>query len=281
MHRKVAAFILAWLLTSSAASSNVWGQDSKPTFASTSLCGDAYLLALAPHQVKALSWQSRGPLSLANANEKTLPQAWDDAERLIELAPDIVLFGPGEGYKTQAVLEAAGIQTVRLEWAEDYDDYGHNIDLILDSAGVEMKDTPIGMSSSLFTLHSEDTPRPKILYLSRSGGSAGADTYIDVLINHVGGDNIWTASGSNKQSWFTPDAEELAVIKPDFIITSFMSDGFESAQAKTITGGVHRQLLDTTPSVDVPGAFLSCMSPQFTDAMILVDEAVVKWRAAQ
>ena len=263
MHRRVAAFILAWLLISSAASQKVWGQESQPTFASTSLCGDAYLLALAPNQIAALSWQSRGPLSLASAEQKQLPQAWDDAERLIELAPDIVVFGPGEGYKTEAVLHAAGIQTLRLDWGETEKALLKNyakFDIVFMSAA--QRQYP----------HS----KPKILYLSRSGGSAGVETYIDALITRIGGENIWS-----RKSWFTPDAEELAVIKPDFIITSYMSDGFESAQAKAITGGVHRKLLATTPSVDIPGKYLSCMSPQFYDAVQIADEAVSEWRAAQ
>ena len=263
MHRKVAAFIWAWLLTFSIAAPNLWAQDSPQTFASTSLCGDAYLLAIAPQQIKALSWQSRGPLSLADDAQKKLPQAWNDAERLIALAPDVVLFGPGEGFKTQTVLEAAGIQTLRLDWGEDE----------------EMLQNNYAKFGEIFWAGSQKyypDPKPKILYLARSGGSAGGGTYIDALITRIGGENIWIRKG-----WFTPDAEELAVIKPDFIITSYMSDGFESAQAKTITGGVHRRLLDTTPSVEIPGKYLSCMAPQFYQAVQIADTALSEWRAIQ
>ncbi len=267
MHRKVAAFILAWLLTSSIAAPNLWAQDKPQTFASTSLCGDAYLLAIAPDQIMALSWQSRGPLSLASDTQKRLPQAWDDAERLIALAPDVVLFGPGEGYKTQAVLEATGIQTLRLEWGEDE----------------EMLQENYAKFGEVFWAGSQKhypDPKPKILYLTRSGGSAGSETYIDALITRIGGENIWT-SHSSRTGWFTPDAEELAILKPDFIITSYMSDGFESAQAKMMTGGVHRRLLATTPSVEIPGKYLSCMAPQFYDAIQIADTALSEWRAAQ
>ncbi len=267
MHRKVAAFIWVWLLTSSIATPNLWAQDKPQTFASTSLCGDAYLLAIAPDQIMALSWQSRGPLSLASDSQKQLPQAWDDAERLIALAPDVILFGPGEGYKTQAVLDAAGIQTLRLDWGEDED--------MLQENYAKFGEVFWASSQKYYP-----DPKPTILYLARSGGSAGSGTYIDALITRIGGENIW-ATSSTRKGWFTPDAEDLAMIKPDFIITSYMSDGFESAQAKTITGGVHRRLLDATPSVEIPGKYLSCMAPQFYEAVQIADAALSEWRAEQ
>lgn len=265
MHRKAAAFISVCLLTSSAAAQDI--ADS-PRIASTSLCGDAYVLALAkPEQIAALSWQSRGSLSLANGAQKELPQAWNDAERLIALGPNLVVYGPGEGYKTQAVLEAAGISVMRLEWGED------EAALIDNAAKFGHVFMPPGQRQYF-------GPRPKILYLSRSGGSAGGGTYIDALITRIGGQNIWS-TGTNRQGWFTPDAEELAMLKPDFIITAYMSDGFESAQSKSVTGGVHRRLLTSTPSVEIPGKYLSCMSPAFYKAVQIARDGLTAWQETQ
>ncbi|WP_017931931.1 ABC transporter substrate-binding protein [Robiginitomaculum antarcticum] len=265
MHRKIAAFISVCLLTSSAAAQEL---SDMPRMASTSLCGDSYVLALAEdNQIAALSWQSRGPLSLASEAQKALPQAWDEAERLIALSPDIVIFGPGEGYETQSVLEAAGIKILRLDWGED------EAALINNLAKFDRVFMPAGQR--------EYPPnRPSILYLSRSGGSAGGGTYIDTLIKRIGGQNIWAEHGDRK-GWFTPDAEQLAMVNPDFIITAYMSDGFESAQAKAVTGGVHRRLLKTTPSVEVPGKYLSCMSPAFYKAVEIARDGFDAWRDAQ
>ena len=251
-------------------SSSVSAQDPDQTrkedwarIASTSLCGDSYLQAFAPNQIMALSWQSRGPLSRASEAQKALPQAWDDAERLIALSPDIVLFGPGEGHKSEAILQKAGIDTIRLDWAEDV-------------VGILDNYAKLGVMFIPGADRIYDEPKPKMLYLSRSGGSAGVDTFVNAVIEQSGGVNVMTRKG-----WFTPDAERLAALKPDIIIRSYMNQGFESAQAKLVTGGVHKRVLERAQIVDVPGKLWPCAGPGYFDALALVREAADEWRAKQ
>jgi len=259
MRLKAGLYSLAYALVSTSALAA-----DKPTIASTSLCGDAYLLATsADDQIAALSWQSRSSLSLANDSQRALPQTSANAEVLIKLAPDIVLFGPGEGYKIEPILKAAEIEIIRLDWTETFEGVVDNL----------------GKLGEVYVPPGYRPPSrktPKILYLSRSGGSAGTYTFINAVITHAGGRNIWEQSG-----WFTPDPETLATLKPDLIVTSYFIDGYESAQAKSLTNGVHQRLLETVPTVDIPGKYWPCANPQLFKVSELIREGIETWHATR
>ena len=115
MRLKAAVFLLVWALAFKSVAAQTF-----PRFASTSLCGDSYLLAIAPEQISALSWQSRDPLSKAPEAMRQLPQVWDDPEVLATVPADIILFGPGEGGKVDRILNRRGIERVDLVWGEDF-----------------------------------------------------------------------------------------------------------------------------------------------------------------
>ena len=82
--------------------------------------------------------------------------------------------------------------------------------------------------------------------MSRSGATAGADTYVDAAIKAAGGQNLITSPG-----WQSRDPEFLLSLEPDLIVTSFFTDGYESVQAKSIRNRVLRDFLDRHPQLDI------------------------------
>ena len=147
--------------------------------ASTSLCGDGYVLAVAPHHaIQALSWQSDDPLSTAPASFKDKPKAWDDPERLLALDPTLVIFGPGEGTHTKPFLDRAGIHHVTLEWGEDFASVNRNLDRV--SSVCRLPPPRSGKHIS------NRKPAP-ILYVLRDGSIAGTGTFVDAAIRAAGG----------------------------------------------------------------------------------------------
>ena len=238
-----------------------------PTIASTSLCGDSYLLALAPNHISALSWQSRSPLSRANGAQRALPQIWDEAEVLMKSEADIIVFGAGEG----RIAEKLDAETVTLTWGEDFSALQTNADAIEKSLNIQSTISE-DWSRRIDALRQTAVARaekPKILYLSRSGGSAGKGTLIDTAITAAGGINSVETTG-----WFTPDPEQIIAYEPDLIITSYFKNGYESVQSTAVRNKVVKRFIAQHPNVEINGNLWPCAGPGLIEAAELIREAI-------
>ena len=240
-----------------------------PTIASTSLCGDSYLQAFAPKHIAALSWQSRSPLSRADNTQKALPQIWDEAEIIAANTADYILFGSGEG----AMADRLGKSSLSLTWGEDFASIEANVETLAKTTGIE----PTAIQDWLNRLDSLKTrglarqSKPKVLYLSRAAGSAGTGTFVDTAIKTAGGQNAIESSG-----WITPDPELIISLKPDLIITSYFTDGYESVHANGARHKIIREFIATHPRVDIDGALWPCAGPGLLEAAELIADAMDK-----
>jgi len=237
-----------------------------PSIASTSLCGDSYLQALAPHHVSALSWQSRSALSRASEAQRKLPQLWDDPEVLIGSDADIILFGAGED---QTGTPKAN--TIQLTWGEDFENLKTNAKSINEALNIDsdIVDNWSRRIEALSRVAEKRTHKPKVLYISRSGGSAGKGTLVDAAITAAGGVNIATASG-----WFTPDPEEIIAYEPDLIIKSYFKNGYESVQSTALRHKVVQRFIAKHPSVEIDGNLWPCAGPGLIEAAELISKAI-------
>ena len=113
------------------------------------------------------------------------------------------------------------------------------------------------------------THKPKVLYISRSGGSAGKGTLVDAAITAAGGVNIATASG-----WFTPDPEEIIAYEPDLIIKSYFKNGYESVQSTALRHKVVQRFIAKHPSVEIDGNLWPCAGPGLIEAAELISKAI-------
>ncbi len=248
-----------------------------PSLGSTSLCGDGYLLSAAPAHINALSWQSRSALSRANAWQKALPQLWDDPEPLTLAKSDIIVYGPGEGRFSAPLVQRRGVKTIHLSWAEDFPAVLDNLDKIAlgliplstDQTVRLLKDDLQRRLEQMRIRAQGRTHRPNVLYLSRAGGSAGPGTYVDAAITAAGGTNIIRTPG-----WQTPEIEFLLTLKPDLIVTSFFSDGYESVQALPLRHFAVRHYINRHPKVDIPGKLWPCAGPGLMDAAEIIAAAL-------
>ncbi|WP_154813722.1 ABC transporter substrate-binding protein [Hellea balneolensis] len=240
-----------------------------PTIASTSLCGDSYLLALAPNHISALSWQSRTPLSRARERQRDLPQIWDDPEILMKAKADIILFGSGEG-QYSSKLKA---RPLKLIWGEDFSNIQTNAQLITDALNIR-SDISEDWAKRIeaLNIHAEARhKKPKILYLSRSGGSAGTGTLVDAAITAAGGINAVETTG-----WFTPDPEHIVAYKPDLIITSYFKNGYESVQSTAVRNKVVQRYIAAHPNIEIDGKLWPCAGPGLIEAAERISAAIDK-----
>ena len=98
--------------------------------------------------------------------------------------------------------------------------------------------------------------KPKVLYLSRSGSSAGSNTFVDEAIKSAGGLNVVKQTG-----WYKPDAEQMIKYTPDLIITSYFDNGYESVEAVAIRNKVIERFIYFHPVVEIEGGLWPCAGP--------------------
>lgn len=260
--RKSAAVLISLI------SFTAYAADS-PTIASTSLCGDSYLLTLAPNHISALSWQSRSPLSRANVEQRKLPQLWDEPEVLITADSDIILFGSREG----SFADKLGVKSIKLTWGEGFETIETNAKAITTALNIP-SNMPAAWAQKMEALKvraEKRNEKPKVLYLSRSGGSAGKGTLVDAAITTAGGINAVEATG-----WFTPDPEHIIAYQPDLIVTSYFKNGYESVQSTAIRNKVVQRFIARYPSVEIDGKLWPCAGPGLIEAAELISDAIDK-----
>jgi len=172
------------------------------------------------------------------------------------MQPEILVLGPSEHVR-DAMLP--NTQIVSLDWVEDWDGVLKNVYKIpgLDPGPAEVA-TQVRNSDN----------QKSVLYLSRSGGTAGPGTYVDAAIQMAGGENIVTTPG-----WFTPDPEWIIAQKPDVILTSFF-DAYESVNATGLRNAAIAEFITQHQRVDIPGALWPCAGPGLAEAAALIREGV-------
>lgn len=253
--------------------------------ASASLCADSYLVATAaPGQISALSWQAADPVSAAPDWARDLPQAWPDAERLYALAPELTVFGAGEGGRTSRLLERAGFEAFELAWASDFDGVRANLRALAGALGEpERGEAAIAELDARLAALAERTERrgvrPRVLYLSASGGTAGAGTYVDAAIVAAGGVNVMADAGVT--GWPRSSPETLLGVDADVLVTSFFRDGYDSTLNRAVRHAAYRHVLDRARRVEIPAGDWPCAGPRLIEAAERIADALDAWAEAR
>ncbi|MCW5725779.1 MAG: ABC transporter substrate-binding protein [Maricaulaceae bacterium] len=245
---------------------------------SASLCADAYLLALAdPAQVAAVSWQAGQGVSAAPDWARALPRAWAEPERLLALAPDLVVFGPGEGARAARFLDRAGVAHLTLRHGEDFETVFENLRLLGAALGrpaaAEAAAANIAARLSALSERAEARGRrPSVFYLSASGGTAGSGTAVDAVLAAAGAENAAAAAGA--RGWTRAEPEWVVRITPGLVVKSYFNEGARRVQNMGERHAVFRRLLRENPSVEVPGALWPCAGPGLVEAAEIVADAL-------
>jgi iron complex transport system substrate-binding protein len=248
---------------------------------SASLCADAYVLALAdPSSISALSWQVDQPVSAAPAWARDLPMAWPSAERLLELSPDRLVFGAGEGGRASVLLSRAGSSSFELAGGDDFEAVRSNIRAL--GVYLERRREAANWIESL-DLRLESLRRrterrgiaPRVVYLSSSGGSAGRGTYIDAAIEAAGGTNIIALDEG--VGWTRSDPEFALTLEADLVLTSYFVDGFSSTFNRGSRHAAYRRFLSDTPRANIASGYWPCAGPLLIDAAEAIADALDDW----
>ena len=243
-----------------------------PGFASTSLCADSYLLALVPpERITALSWQAGTPLSTVPA--QATPGLWENRETLAAFGRSHpgakLLRGPGLGRASPG--EGAGLT---LGFADDLDSMADELRRVAEWAGVSAD----AALREVDAISETATPKtaPRLLYLSRGGGTTGPDSYVGRAMVRAGGVNV-IESGS----WQTLTPERILSLQPDIVVTSFFGSDYAGVGDRAVRHAALRDYISARPRIDVPGKLWPCAGPGLVEATRIMRDGVRDWAEAQ
>jgi len=231
---------------------------SEKAIVSLSLCADGYLHALPEIEpnLTALSWQSRSVLSQTPDHLRVLPQTENHPEGLLKWAGAL------------KVSTAGGQGDIDLDWGENFETVWKNFALLSSKLGT---DDPSGTFRTRLKMIEKPSQAPKILYLDRSGGTAGPGTFVDAVIKAAGGKNVIENPG-----WQSPDIETLIRLQPDILLTSFMSSEYVGVSDKTSRHAALQTQISTLPVIDIPGKLWPCAGPGMVKATEILSQEMAK-----
>lgn len=250
----VAIFMLTALWTGCAEGAH------KPTVVSLDFCADQVVLALADdEQILALSADAKKVFSFFRERAKQFHSHSNELDELLLLDPDLV-FTSGSGSSIAArVLNHHGARVYSFDSSSVSNLSVTNLLKAGTVLGDPQKAELLSQSAkSLLRTLQSGTARPVPgLYLSPSGITSGAGTFIDQILNLGGVDNVVARHGI--EGWSQLDLEILVVEQPQVIVTSFFDN--KVAHQDSWRFAAHpavQKLLKKALVVDVPSRLLSC-----------------------
>ncbi|MEE4211494.1 MAG: hypothetical protein V2I43_19785 [Parvularcula sp.] len=232
-------------------------------------CADQYVLRYVDRaDILALSAGSRGDYAYGRKEAAHLPQMPADAEALLVAGPTHVVRSYGGDAALLASLKERGVVVVNIGWPSDLGAVADTELRVATALVAEEKGRAVAQQLRQ-DASGPAAPSRKVLYLTPSGVTAGPGTLVDAVIRAAGHQNFETRPG-----WHDLDLERLTTERPELLLRAF----FDSEQSfegsfSTYRHPVARRLLKDIPSVDVPGAVLSCAAAPVLEAVRALEEA--------
>ena len=270
-----ACLILAVLLVTSATAAT---PATLPRAASLTLCADQYLLGLAaPEQIVAVSATAADPSqSLFAAEAARYPIHRGSSEELIALRAEVVLTDRWMPLQTAARLDRFGVQVISIPLPNTWEEIADTTRAIATALGrPEQGEARVAeMRAQLEALQRQTdhrhSPSPLAIYFLPDGGSAGAGTFIDAVLQAAGVRNLATVVGL--QGWGSFNLEQLAGIQPDLVVLGFFDQGGDSRRMAFAHHPVFRHLLTGRPVIAVPDRYWMCSGWFLTEASAYIAE---------
>lgn len=258
---------------------------SSQTIASLDYCADQYVLALSEREnIAGLSPASQSSYAYHREQAIGLPQIRAEAETIIKANPDIVVRQWGGGFQAPELLNNFGMGVAQLRFGVSFDIAAENLRHMGELLHAPDKAEDLVQDMYRRLAHMEAVlqvkkNRPRVLYITPGGVSAGAGTFIDTILNHAGVINV-TAEGG-KTGWPSIDLEDLVLNPPDMIVTGFFDLGAEQPSHWSIARHSSlKALFDDIPTLHLPGRLLSCSAWFSVDAVEQVFNAAHPARIA-
>lgn len=233
---------------------------AKPTVVSLDSCADQFLLALGDDdQILALSQDSQGPFSYYRDRALRFPQHHGAVEEILLLKPDVVLSTGAGDPLLASMLQRFGIEVFSTGLANSIEESLADLTDVGRILGQPEKAARLVASARnrLHALRTAGQGQAMAVYVSPSGITTGAGTFLDETLRLAGLKNLMAEQGV--QGWSRFDLESFLDITPDIIITSFFDSQLGSAESWRF--GAHPAMkgqMEGVDVVDVPSRLLGC-----------------------
>lgn len=218
-------------------------------------CADQYVLALAPEADLALSPRADDPDAWMRAAAAGHRRVRPTLEAAVVFQPDVVVRYWGGEPRLLARLKADGVKVVTIEDATDFNGVRAEIRVVSRALGeMERGETLIARMNATLPANTPAAPavKPRALYLTAGGFTAGKGTLIDAILSAAGFAN---AAGA---PFFTPVSIERMVLFPP---ARFVLGFFDQARGDWRGAGRHpvlRRLARGRVAARLPAAALTC-----------------------
>jgi iron complex transport system substrate-binding protein len=262
MRHRLAALLLAAVPLAAAAAGPL------PRVMSTNLCADVLLLSLAdPAQIVSVSLKSQDPArsSLA-ARAAHFAANSGSAEEVIAARPDVVLASRRwQARHQQALFARHGIAIVTVPFPNDWDGIFASTRKVGEAIGRgAAAEALVGEVQARLAALQGDAPRPSALYLRPNGGTAGAGTHVDAVLQAAGLANHAAANG--RQGWGRAALEEVVANPPELLVTSQMVHDGAYARAGLSRHPQMREVAATRPTLALTHNDWGCSNWQLVEA---------------
>lgn len=222
---------------------------------SADFCADQFALALADRsEIAALSPDAARDFSFMRADAAGLPRARADAEQILAHDADLVLrFWGGDPSR----FERLGVGTVTLGYASDFDAVKANVRTAAAALGrIERGEAVIAdMELRLNRLARTAGSRPRALYVTPGGVTAGRGTMIDAIFSAAGVVNI----AADQEGWPPMPLELLVAEPPDLIVAGFFdADGEKADRWSAARHPAFERIFRKSATIRLPADVLSC-----------------------
>lgn len=245
------------------------GAETLPRIASTSLCGDLWVLSLADRaQIVTLSHNATGQYSAMADEARGLPQNHGSIEELLMSGADLVVTGHGTPTQTRRVLGRFGLEQIALHMTSDMPALAAKAPELGAAFGHADRGAELGawMIEQLAELAPKpDEKRPLAIYYRPDGGGAGAGTIVNAAIEAAGYDNLQARIGP--PGWGGVPLEQVVMTPPEAFIVSYYDNDRPSARATLGRNPVLARASAQGNVLTVPGQYWPCDHPVVVEAV--------------
>ena len=250
-----------------------------PSVVSLDYCADQYVLALADRsQIKAVSRGAREKYSFYRKRAEGLPYTDSTIPEVIALQPDIALQSYTVAARMPEMAERTGFKLLKTKFGSAPEIVLENVQTVGTALGrIEAADVMASeFTSRLEALKVSSRSSLKIAYVTPSGFTSGAGTFVDGIIELAGFQSY--AISKNYKGWLLLPLEDLIMDTPDMFVTSFFDTNLRNQSNWSLSR--HNRLLEMMeqiPTVHLPGSYLACNGLFLVDAAEAIREKAKKF----